>query len=281
MQKIIRPLAVVMAIVLALAFAMPAFADESLVSAQTYVVMDADTGDVLLEKGADDQMYPASTTKMMTMAIAYEKLKDRMDDVIVVSDAAADIPADSSAAWFVPGEEITVRDAFMATYLISANDGANVLLETAYGNIDAGIEAMNKKLQDLGCTYSHFANAHGYYDANHHISARDMALVVRYALGLDGFQDILKVTNYAEAPTNEAPYGRYFETQNEMVMNGPMYYAGVVGGKSGWTRMSGYTEVEIADVKGHTLICVVMNSGGSALKFYDCINLFESAKLKL
>ena len=279
MHKLVRAIVFVLAMVIA--FSSVVHADESLVSATAYIVMDAQTGEVLLEKNADSQMYPASTTKLMTLALAYGKLKDNLDDRIAVSESAANIPADSSAAWFQPGEIITLRDAMMATYLISANDGANVLLEWAYGSIDAGIEAMNEELAALGCGNSHFSNAHGYYDPNHHVSPRDMAKIVQWGLSVDGFQEFLGTVHYEMAGTREVPDGRVFNSENELVTGGNMTYSGTIGGKCGWTPQSGFTNVEIADVNGRVLISVVMNSEGEDLRYYDCINLFESAKSML
>lgn len=276
LHKFFRAFVIAMAFLLC--FTSVVHAGESDVSAVSYIVMDADNGEVLLEKNADSIMYPASTTKMMTLALAYSKLKDNLDSQVTVSNTAADIPGDSSAAWFLPGEVITIRDAMMATYLISANDGANVILEQAYGSITDGVQAMNDKLAELGCTNSHFANAHGYHDSNHYTTARDMANIVRWGLSLDGFKDFMRNTHYDMAGTNLAPSGRVFDTQDKMLCPGNMMYSGTVGGKSGWTPQAGYTDVEVAEVNGRTLICVVMKCGGCDLKYYDCINLFEAVK---
>lgn len=282
MKKI---LSLIMALAMVVAFAgvfsSPAYADEADVSAAAYVVMDADSGNVLLKKNEDTLMYPASTTKMMTLALAYSKLGNQMDKQVTVSNTEADIPGDSSAAWFLPGEVISIRDAMMATYLISANDGANVLLEEAYGSIDAGVQAMNDKLSELGCTHSHFTNAHGYHDPNHYTTALDMAKIVRWGLSMSGFEDFLGNTHYDMPSTNLVPGGRVFDTQDEMRLTGNMFYSGAIGGKCGWTPQAGYTDVEVANVNGHTLISVVMKCGGSDLKYYDSINLFEAAKSKL
>lgn len=279
MQKFVRVLAFMMAFVFC--FSTVAFADSGLIGAAAYIVMDADSGEVLLEKNADDQMYPASITKMMTLALAYSKLKDQFDTVITVSENAANIPDGSTTAWFQEGENITVRDAMLATYLISANDGANVILEAAYGSIEAGVQAMNNQLDALGCVNGNFTNAHGFHNPAHHVSPRDMAKIVQWGLSIDGFKDFLKMTHHDIPVTNKTDTIRTYDTQNELVKNGNMKYNNAIGGKCGWTPQSGYTNVEIEEFNGHTLICVVMNCGGQDLRFYDCINLFEMANQKL
>ena len=108
----------------------------------TYVVMDAKTGQILLEKNKDKQKAPASITKILTLALALEK--GNLDDVITVSkDAVYSIEPGSTHIALVPGEVITFRDAVMGTQLISANDAANVVAEYAGGSMDAFVAMMN------------------------------------------------------------------------------------------------------------------------------------------
>lgn len=260
------------------AFATPAMADtQDAVTAEAYVVMDAQTGEVLLERGKDKAMYPASTTKIMSSALSFLRLRDNLDAKITVSAEAASVPEGSTAAYFVPGEEISVRDALNATLLISANDGANVLMQAAYGDVETGVAAMNETAAALGCQGTHFANAHGFYDENHYTTAYDLACITRWAVGLDGYLDFLGMTEYTMPATNLAEE-RAFVTQNQMLTGGEVEYPGIIGGKSGWTPESGYTEVEVADIDGSTVVCVVMNSAGFTQKYYDCATLFDAAR---
>lgn len=271
------------AILLALfVFALPtgAYADSSMqerleVSANAYVVMDAQTGELLLEHNAYQHENPASTTKIFTMAFTCEKFGLGMADTqIEVSKDAVNVPYDSSLMGICAGEYISIQDAYYGTLLVSGNDSANVLAESIGGSLAAGITLMNQKATEIGCINTHFDNAHGYYAPNHYTCAYDLAVVTRWALSMDGFKDTLARTEYTVKETNMA-CSRKLKTSNLMQQGQPMEYDGLIGGKSGWVPEAGYCQVQVAERNNRILIVVVLGAKGYTQKFLDCTALLD------
>lgn len=255
---------------------MPVFAADAppAVTAQGYIVIDATTGQVLLQNNATQAYYPASITKILTMALAYEKCAGDLSQQVTVSKEATQIPRGSSHVALLEGEVVSLQDVFNATLLMSANDGANVLAEYVAGSIPAFIDVMNAKMIELGLSGSHFANAHGYYDQNHYTTAYDMAKVTQYAYTIPGFSEFFGSYEYDMEPTNKQP-ARRFGTDNLMLVDSKYKYDGTIGGKSGWTQESGYTMVEVVEREGRRLICVVLASAQKYDKFKDSMALLD------
>lgn len=127
-----------------------------------YLVMDADTGQVLIELNADEQRSPASITKIMTMGLALEKAQGELDTRLTVSyDDVHQLEAGSSHIALIENEEVRLEDVLYGTEIASANDGANLLAEYIGGSIAAGVDAMNDKAGELGLSGTHFTNPHG------------------------------------------------------------------------------------------------------------------------
>ena len=133
---------------------------------ESAIVIDADTGEVLLAKNDAVRMYPASTTKMMTLLLGIES-GIPLDTVVTIPAEAADITSDSSVVPVYRGETMTFQDLLYGTMLKSGNDGANAIAVLVAGSIPAFVEKMNARAQEIGCTGTHFANAHGLHDDNH------------------------------------------------------------------------------------------------------------------
>ncbi len=246
------------------------------VTAQAYLVMDADTGQVLVEKGGYEQRYPASITKIMTLALAMEHCGGDLSQQTTVSYRAAhELEMGSSHVALQPGEVVTLQDLFHATILASANDAANVLAEYTAGSIEAFVERMNAKAQELGMTQTHYCNPHGLHDEQHYTSAYDMAVLTRWALGIPGFRELFGATKYTMQPTNKQEKQRLWGTDNCMLVPSKYVYEGTTGGKSGWTHEAGYTMVETVTRAGTTLISVVLDSAKKYDKFADSVALMD------
>lgn len=256
------------------------------VSAKAYMVIDAQSGQVLVQKNAQAKLYPASITKMMTMALAYEKAQGNLDSEIVISKAVTQIPRGSSHVAFLEGEVIKLKDALNATLLASANDGANALAEYTAGSIEGFVELMNQKAAAIGATGTHFANAHGFHDANHYVTAEDMAKITQWAYSIAGFEEFMKGYEYVMEPTNRQPQRRW-GTDNLMLVDSKYFYEGTIGGKSGYTPEAQYTMIEVAQKEGRRLISVVLGCSQKYDKFSDstalmnyCFNNFRTVTLK-
>lgn len=246
------------------------------ITSRAYTVIDASTGQVLLQRGGADAHYPASITKIMTLALALEKCGGDMSAQLTVSKDDINIERGSSHIALQAGELITLEDAFQATILMSANDAANVLASyVTDGNLSAFPDLMNAKASELGLAGTHFVNAHGLYSAEHYTTANDMAHITQYALSVPGFRELFASTSYTMKPTNKQSEQRLFGTDNCMLVTSNFKYEGTIGGKSGWVQEAGYTMVEAAERDGRTLVAVVLASDQKYDKFRDCIALFN------
>lgn len=235
--------------------------DFSSLQGQSYLVMEAKTGQVLLEKEGDQRRAPASITKILTCALALEKggLDQR---VTMERETVYSIPANTTHIALEEGEVLTVRDLLYSTMLLSANDAANGLAQYTGGSLDGFTQLMNDQVEQLGLANTHFDNAHGLDDQDHYTSARDMALITRWALGVEGFRSLFGTTEYDMPITNKKNRDYDFINQDAMLHTvNKVYYEGVVGGKLGYTTNAQHTIVSVAKRGDLELICVVLGSG--------------------
>ncbi len=250
------------------------------IHSETYLVMDAASGQVLLERGAHTRMYPASITKILTCALALEHMQEVGDTLdsqhTMTYEATHTIDPGSTHIALTEEEVVTLRDLVYTTMIESANDAANGLAEYTAGSLDAFPALMNQKAQELGATDSHFVNANGLHDPDHYTSAYDMALITRWALGIEGFREAFGATEYTVPVTNKQPVERNFGTHHHMLVESQYYYEGTTGGKLGWTPEAQHTLVTLAERNGLELICVVMKSSNQYDKYEDAAALLNA-----
>lgn len=246
------------------------------VTADAYLVMDAATGQILIEKNGWQRSYPASITKIMTIALAMERCGGDLSPQVTVSYAAVHaLEYGSSHVALQPDEVVTLRDLFHAAILASANDAANVLAEYTAGSMEAFVGLMNEKAAALGMDDTHFTNASGLHDDAHYTTARDMAVLTRWAMTVPGFAELFGATEYVMPPTNKQPQERHWGTDNCMLVTNQYQYEGTLGGKSGWTQEARYTMVEAVQRGGRTLLSVVLHCDKKYDKFSDSIALLD------
>ena len=250
-----------------LAFGLAALAAAPAASARiTSIVVDASTGQVLEAHDADTHNYPASLTKMMTLYLTFEALKEgriHLNTVMHASaHAAAQVPAKID---LYPGEAITVQQAILAITVKSANDAAVVLGETLGGTESHFAELMNRKARQLGMYSTSFRNASGLPNPGQMTTARDMATLARAIL--------------SDYP---ADY-RYFDAR-EFTFNGVtipthdhvlLEYPGADGFKTGYIHASGFNIVSSAVRDGHRIIGVVLGGKTYAERDRVVMNLLN------
>ena len=258
------------------------FASENLnIYSKTAVVIDADSSIVLYGKDMNEKIYPASTTKILTAIIAIENLD--LNSTVVVSKTAIAIPWDSSSVYLKEGELVTVKDLLYCLLLNSGNDAANVLAEAVSGDISKFVQLMNLKAKELGCTNTHFNNAHGYSDNNHYTTALDMAKIFKYCIQNETFSEIISTKSYIVEATNKTENKRYLKNTNRLILQKEdsiyaRYYKYCKGGKTGYTDEAGRTLVTFAKKDNKTVIVALFgasSSGKEDVRYTDAINLFE------
>ena len=216
------------------------------------IVIDARSGQALSAANADEPRYPASLTKMMTLYLLFEALRDgrmTLDSRMVMSaEAASQAP---SKLGIPPGSSISVEQAILALVTLSANDVAWMIGETLGGSNDRFAQMMTQKARQIGMTNTVFRNANGLPDFQQVTTARDMA-----ALGRRLYIDFPNRYHYFSTP--EFRYGgRRVRSHNRMIGT----YDGVDGIKTGFISASGFNIVTSAQRQGQRLVVAVF--GGS------------------
>jgi len=258
-------------------------AGPALSATRAYCIVDADTGLVLAQQNMNEELHPASITKVMTLGLACEKAQGNWDGVkLTVSheDVYSLAGTDSSHIALREGEEVPLVDALYATQMASANDGANLLAEYfGGGTIEGGVAKMNEQVEELGLAHTHFANPHGISDEDHYTSCYDMAQILRWALEQPGFEDVFTRSEmYTMQPTNVQPVTRYFSQQDKMRIGSSRYHiSSILGSKIGYTNTARYSYACLAEQNGVRLICVTMQSELSTDKYNDVRTLLDYA----
>ena len=255
----------------------------ALTTTEAYCIIDADTGLVLAQQNMNEELHPASITKVMTLGLACEKAQGNWEDTkLTVSheDVYSLAGTDSSHIALLEGEEVPLTDALYATQMASANDGANLLAEYfGGGTIADGVEKMNAKVKELGLVHTHFSNPHGISDEDHYTSCYDMAQILRWALEQPGFEQVFTRNEmYTMDPTNIQPVTRYFSQQDKLRIGSSRYHiTSVKGSKLGYTNTARYSYACLAEQNGVRLICVTMQSELSTDKYNDVRTLLDDA----
>ena len=231
-----------------------------------------DTGTVVFEKNADQTVYPASTTKIMTYIVVVENVGDIDNTRVEITESALETLDPESSVMGLKdhiGESFTVRDLLYGLLVPSGNDAALVLATyVGNGNIDAFVALMNNKAAELGCNATHFANPHGLYDPDHYSTARDMATITKYAMQKDGFMEISNTVSYYPegfiAPILTTNY-----MIDESQEGGKYYYEYTKGIKTGFTDEAGKCLITTAEKDGVTYLCIAM---GAAYTYEENVN---------
>ncbi len=244
------------------------------VQSQAFVLMDGNTGQILLQRDMHGIRKPASTTKIMTALLALEK-GDTSDPVTVSKTAVSTVPRDASSVGLMPGEIIPLEKLLYAVMLESANEGANAVAEYVSGTIEDFAALMNQRAKELGAKNTHFSNANGLNSDDHYTTAYDMALIMKKAIEDQRFLTICSAYQHFLDPTNLQKERRIFNNKNRLLPQGAMPYEGILGGKTGYTTASQNTLVEAACRDGRTLICVVFQAPSSLASFQDTVTLLN------
>ncbi len=218
-------------------------------SANSAILIEASTGQVIYEKDADTKRPMASTTKIMTALVAIES--GDISREITVDAAAAGV--EGSSIYLCAGDKITLESLIWALMLESANDAAAAIAIGVAGSVEAFADMMNTKAAELGLTSTHFTNPHGLSDDEHYTTARELAMLTAAAMENETFRQIVATDKY------RISYGdtvRALNNHNKMLR----IYEGAVGVKTGFTKASGRCLVSAAERDGMTLIAVTLGA---------------------
>jgi D-alanyl-D-alanine carboxypeptidase len=233
------------------------------ISAQSAILIEAESGKVLYEKNAEKRMPMASTTKIMTAILAIE-CGISLDTVIKIPKDAVGI--EGSSIYLKEGETISLEELIYGLLLCSANDAAIAIAITVASTTENFVDLMNQKAASLGLCDTHFANPHGLHDENHYTTAKDLAILMAYCvknpifLNISGCEKKIFASNDASS--------RVMINHNRLLRS----YSGVIAGKTGYTKASGRCLVSCAERDGLRLIAVTLNAPND---WQDHTNLFD------
>lgn len=220
------------------------------VTATSAIVIEASTGHVLYERNADARMFPASTTKMMTLITALES--NRLDEIVTVGEGAYN--AEGSTLWLNIGEKIPLGELLYGMMLISGNDGAIAIAEHVDGTVAKFAEHMTRRAHELGAVNTHFVNANGLPDTEHYTTARDLAIMAAHGFTLPHFEEICSAKDASFPWIHDDT--KIYRSENQMLW----LYRGANGIKTGYTEAAGRCLVSSAKQNGVQLIAVVLDS---------------------
>jgi D-alanyl-D-alanine carboxypeptidase len=231
------------------------------------LVIDVNRLKVLHQKNAQVKKYPASLTKMMTLYLTFDALKNKkitLNSKISVSKIAS--CQKPSKLNLRPGETITVREAIQALIVKSANDVAYALAEKLSGDsMDKFILMMNNKAKKLGMSHTSFANPHGWHDPKQYTNAYDMA---KLAIALRKYHPEYFKLFSSKSFTFK---GQKIKTHNKVLLSCQQ----VDGIKTGFTNAAGFNLVTSVKNKKANIVAVILGSDSSQARDKKMLNLIQ------
>ena len=222
-------------------------------TAEAWILYDADADVVLASKNATEERPMASVTKIMTALVVADNAE--LDEKVRISEKAANVG--ESEIGLYAGERWIVKDLLAGLLIRSGNDAAMALAEHVGGSEEGFADMMNAKAEELGLEHSHFVNPHGLDDPEHYTSAADLVTMAEAALERPYLSRLARtrLVSFTPSPNGVA---RRAQTTNRLLG----VYPGVVGLKTGYTGRAGLVLVSVLEQGDRTLIAVVMGSEG-------------------
>lgn len=242
------------------------------VSADSAVVLDATTGEILYSKNPDSAYPPASTTKIMTALLVMENTN--LNSKVTVGKNPPNV--DGTRLGLIEGENLTVRDLLYGLLLASDNDCAEALAEyVGSGSMNKFVDMMNKRAEELGASHTHFVNPSGLFNKDHKTSAKDLALIMQKLSANPEYSKIATTLSYTIKPTDKSKNSRTVWNENRLVQKtSRYYYEGATGGKTGYTIQSLHSYVATATRGDHKLVVSLVHDKNKTF-FPDSIALFN------
>jgi D-alanyl-D-alanine carboxypeptidase (penicillin-binding protein 5/6) len=239
--------------------------------ARQAVIVDVDTGTVLLEKSATEHMPTSSMSKVMTMYMVFEALKQgklHLDDELLVSEKAWKTGMTDGSRMFIQvGSKVKVEDLIRGVIVQSGNDASVALAEGVAGTEQAFVDAMNVRAKELGLTDSHFMNADGMPDPDHYSTARDLAVLACRIM-----RDFPEYYHYFSE--KEFTYNKIHQPNRDPLLG---RVNGADGLKTGHTDIAGYGLIGSAKRDGRRIILVVNGLPSEKDRLEEGVKLMEWA----
>ena len=252
--------------------------DLSGINSSTAVLMQVRGGKVIGEINGDQQMYPASMTKIMTAIVAIEELGDLEQEITLTNDMVAGLyEQNAMQAGFQPGETVRAIDLLYGVLLPSGAECCIALADTVAGSEDAFVELMNQKAGKLGMDSTHFCDTTGLHDPDHYSTARDIAVLLKYAIKNDTFREIIESPWHSTPGTNVHPDGiTFYSTLLKNLSDTTVTDGKILGGKTGYTGEAGHCLASFAEIDGMEYILVTGGASGTGIPHInDAVTIYN------
>jgi len=239
-------------------------------NAKSAIMIEASTGEVIFEKNIHEKLAPASMTKMMSMLLFIENIKNgnlKWDEKITASANASSMGG--SQIFLETGEVMTVEELLKGVSVASGNDATVALAERIAGTEENFVKMMNERAKELGLKNTEFKNATGLDIANHYSSAYDMSLIAKE---LVKHEEILKFTGTYEDYLRTNTENKFWLVNTNKLVR---FYQGVDGLKTGYTKEAGYCLTATASKDGMRLITVVMGEEDSSTRNSETTKMLD------
>lgn len=232
-------------------------------NSKQWVLYNLNHDEIVDSQALDEQIKPASMTKLMTAILGIEAFSDYNQEVTISATALEGLlAADASVAGFAAGETVTLYDVLYGVLLPSGADATQTIALEVSKSIPAFVDLMNQKAAELGMTNTHFTNTHGLEDENHYSTVHDILLLLKYCYQNEVFKQLITVTEYTTTKTTQNPEGltlrstllRYITTNSS---NQYLFYDPYIqGGKTGFTEEAGLCLASFASFEDETYFFV-------------------------
>ncbi len=244
------------------------------VTAKAFALYDSTADTFLLGADQDRKLSPASITKVLTVLLALENL-EMSDTITITREMYQTIPNDYVRLGLMEGEIITVEQAIYGCMLNSCNDAAMAIALTLSDSVEDFSVMMNERAAELGCSDTNFTNPYGLADPAHLTTAHDMALIMAQALKHDKFIEVALTKYYSLESTNLVGTPRGMPNGNKLIPKAAYAYEHFIGGKTGYTDLSGNTLVSGARKDGRTLVVVILGAPLTNSRYEETRRLFD------
>ena len=238
-------------------------------NAQSAILVETSTGEILYEKNIHEKRSPASMTKIMTLLLTMEAIEKEVityDTIVTVSKRASDMGG--TQIFLEYGSNVDVLTLIIGISIASANEAAVALAEKIGGSLENFVNMMNEKAKELGCTNTNFKNPHGLDEEEHYTTAYDLSLISRELIK---HKDILKFTSTYEDYINVSGENHWLVNTNKLVR----FYEGIDGLKTGYTNNAMYCLTATMKRNDMRLISIVMKEDTKENRNQDTINMME------
>ena len=244
-------------------------------------LFNADTGKPILTQNADQPLYVASLTKLMTALLLLESGKDLNGEVTVPTDLTQEFRdiqnANGTTMGLRIGETVRRIDLLYGMLVTSANDAASVIAYDVAGSLTGFVQQMNARAAELGCTSTNFSCAHGLYDYGNSSTAEDLAKIAAACYANETFVQVCSASAYTLPATNLHSSERSISSSNPMTDSSSEYYRSYIRCiKGGFTTLAGRCAVAFAQQDSHTYGLVILRSDNTNI-YRECGELFDWA----